>query len=122
MDLARCLMDICLQVINSSNMKRPVTTGASTLKDICKHVVKTGFSEECVLIFDVLEEALVLIMHSPTYCVSKIRCSSENRLVIHSICTSDTLPGKVCSKLMQSLGNACHRVTQDLLKIFTICV
>lgn len=105
-------MEICLKVINSSNMKRPVTTGASTLKDICKRVIKKGFSEDCVVIFDVLEESLVSVLHSPDFCISKIRCSSESRLVIHSICTSDTLPGKVCTRLVSKVNNDYCSVTK----------
>lgn len=106
-------MEICLKVISSSNMKRPLTTGASALKDICKCVMKKGFSEESVVIFDTLEKSLVSILASPECYVSKIRCSSENRLVMQSICASDSLPGKVCMSRMFQV--CCPAVPYDIL-------
>lgn len=95
MDLMKVLVDTCLIIIGSSNMKRPVVTGSTVLKGICEVSIKKGFSEESVIIFDILEESLISILHASDLHTSKIRCSSENRLVVQSICTSDRLPGKV---------------------------
>lgn len=76
-------------------MKRPVAVSASFLREICQQIIHDKNEQDAAMLFNFLEDTLTSVLDGVDTRNSRIRCSLEYRLVIHSICLADRLPQKV---------------------------
>lgn len=83
----------CVKIIRNSSMRRPITTIAKNITQLCAQIIANK-PEDIVIIFEALEDTLSAISEAENK-ASVIRRNAEARLLIHSICVADDLPGKV---------------------------